>query len=138
MNQLAQLRTQLDSIESALLQCRDELRRLDPVPVQDKAARYLRAVCREYEVHPEAILGPMRTDRVVEPRHVLCWLLHRHTDLTAGEIAVACGRHDHGSATWAIRRVEERMETEAAFARRVAKVERDLMEADKAELTSKQ
>jgi chromosomal replication initiation ATPase DnaA len=98
----------------------------DGQPLQDITARLtqvddpseiLAAVCEEFNVTSEALLGPSRPESLVIPRHMLMSLLYL-SGMNLTDVANYVGRRDHNSATNAVENVRDWIETQPAFAQR--------------------
>jgi len=81
----------------------------------------LRAVCREYEVTIPQLTAKSRKRKVVEPRHVACYLLRKYAHWVWEEIGTEFNR-DHTTAMNAYRAVQDRMDTEPEFKARIEKL----------------
>lgn len=65
---------------------------------------------------PLELVGRQRTEAVCWARHVAMWLVHEHGRMNAGQIGESFGGRDHGTVDNAVKRVRNAMETDAARA----------------------
>ena len=74
-----------------------------------------RAVCRRYGISLPAMLSWRRAQRLVFPRHIAIWLLHKTTRLSLPQIARHFDDRDHTTIMHAISRIDEMMARNPAF-----------------------
>jgi chromosomal replication initiator protein len=79
----------------------------------------IRVTAQACNVTPLDILSQRREPRTVLARHTAMWLAHKLTLRTYVEIARAFNRHEHSAVRYAVRRIDEAMEDDPAFARQV-------------------
>lgn len=85
----------------------------DPMPA------ILGAVGAEFDVSQQDLLGGTRSARVVLARHTAMYLARRLTDMTYPEIGRAFNGRDHTTVISACTRVEQHMEQDDLYRRRV-------------------
>ena len=71
--------------------------------------RIVRAVASVARLTPSQIRSSRRCKAFVRPRHVACWLAHKHTTHTLPEIGRYMGNRDHTSIIHAVRAVDQRL-----------------------------
>lgn len=76
-------------------------------------------VAREWDVRPEALASKRRTKDLTVPRQVAMFLIKEFLDTPLVAIGDVFGGRDHSTVIHSIRKVEERMAGDAAFAARV-------------------
>ena len=79
------------------------------------------AAADEWNVKSEAILDRDRWEPLSTARQVAMYLAHELTDFSSGQLAKYFKRHD-SDVRYAIRSVQQRMETDEKFKRRVEAV----------------
>ncbi len=102
----------------------EEIAKMLKVDAESKRARVspkelLKEVCGVFGVSLRDVRGKRRTADVVAPRQVGMYLLRKELDLPLETVAHELNRSDHTTVLHAIERVEERMETDDEFKRRV-------------------
>jgi chromosomal replication initiator protein len=70
-------------------------------------------------VRPDALVSKRRTKEVTLPRQVAMYLVREILDAPLVRIGQAFGGRDHSTVIHSIKKVEEAMEKDAAFASRV-------------------
>lgn len=75
-------------------------------------------VCKAHALTETQLLSKPRPEHVAWPRQIAMTLAHWLSDLTQPEIAVRF-RRDHQTVRWAVRRVRDRVETNAKDAAQV-------------------
>ena len=84
------------------------------------------ACCRHYQLNQEQIIGSSRRQDYVIPRHVAMYLAHKHTGETVKHIGMVMGGRSHATVLHALKLVEEKINTDAAFRREVREVEKSI------------
>lgn len=93
---------------------REPTRRMVPSD-QTEAIRH--AVEDAFGIDRGGLLNPTRRESVVVPRMLAMTLCREMTKLTAVEIGEAFGKKDHGTVLHAVKATQDRIETNAEFAR---------------------
>ncbi len=86
--------------------------RLSPELIRDRTAA-------EWDVKSQALTSKRRTRELTVPRQVAMYLIRELTDESLNRIGQAFGGRDHSTVIHSIRKVEETMEEDEAFAHRV-------------------
>lgn len=84
-------------------------------PGRPDFAGVLTAVVRVTTVDADEIVAKGRKARTVRPRHLLCLLLRRHTDLTLQEIGERLDGRDHGTVIHGLRAAEALLASDTEF-----------------------
>jgi chromosomal replication initiator protein len=87
--------------------------------------RVVDLVANAFHVKPKEVLGKSRLQSVMIPRHVAMWLTREVLKLSLPAIGDAFQR-DHSTVLHAIRKVNERLTTDALFAKQVAELRGEL------------
>ena len=128
--QLRRLRYRFAAVEVLLRNIEAELRRLSPLPPpdsrQEQAGPILAAVCREYKLSRSALISRARPACYTEPRHVAAFLIRIRTGITTSEVARLLGLRDHSTICFAVKKIQARLETEAPFRARLARLAESL------------
>lgn len=95
---------------------------LTPLP------KIIREVAAQFAVSPDLLFLQRRTAAVVVPRQTIFYLARRHTRLSLHQIGDAL-RRDHTTVSYAVKVVQDRLDTQPEFAAAVAEIERRLCEA---------
>ncbi len=93
--------------------------RLSPELIRDRVAA-------EFGVKSEALASKRRTRKLTVPRQVAMFLIRELTDESLVRIGGAFGGRDHSTVIHSIRKVEDDMEADEAFARRVRSLQAQL------------
>lgn len=100
------------ALKNVLGQSREEAPVLSPERIQD-------LVARRWRVKPEALASKRRTKDVTVPRQVAMFLIKETLGTSLVRIGEMFGGRDHSTVIHSIRKVEEEMERDPAFRRRV-------------------
>ena len=92
---------------------------------KDQVLSIQKRVCESFGVNMAQLCSRSRSADVVEPRHVLCWLLTA-AGLEQGRIAQLLGR-DHSTISHGVDRIQERMDTDEKFRHRVNALQASLL-----------
>jgi chromosomal replication initiator protein len=77
------------------------------------------AVAKFFNIKVQDMKGPRRTRQLVVPRQVAMFLARRHTGLSLPEIGKHFGGRDHTTVMHAVRKIDNQIETDEAFRRKV-------------------
>lgn len=77
------------------------------------------AVCKEFNISAVDLVSQRRAPKFVLPRQVGIFLCRKITTRSLPEIARRFGGRDHSTALHAVRKIEQRIETDAALLARV-------------------
>lgn len=112
----------------ALLAATDKvLATMQPDTNKPYLERIVTTVADQYGYSFGMMRGRERTARVCEARHIAIYLARELTDATVVELGDVFAR-DHGSITYAVASMRERIETEPLLAARVERI-RELVKA---------
>jgi hypothetical protein len=78
------------------------------------------AVCKEWGISAVDLVSQRRAPKYVLPRQVGIFLCRKITTRSLPEIARRFGGRDHSTAIHAVRKIEQRIETDAALRARIA------------------
>jgi chromosomal replication initiator protein len=92
----------------------------------------IRTVASACDVTPIDVRSRRRNKHIVLARHTGMWLTRRTTPLSYPAIGRAFGRRDHSSVMHAVRRIEEAMQDDPAFALQVLELARLLGDDERA------
>lgn len=72
---------------------------------------YIKIRAAEFGMTFEDIIGPKRSRKYVEPRHLIMWEVKTklRPEMSYPELGRLFGGRDHTSALWAVRRIQEKM-----------------------------
>ena len=87
----------------------------------------LEFICHRYGVPKDAVKGTKRTQDIVGPRHIVCYMVKKLTNATYKNIGKSFDR-DHSTIMSSCEMVRRRIENEDDFAREMAEIERLLTE----------
>jgi chromosomal replication initiator protein len=96
-------------------------RRITPETIRDRVAR-------AWDVSPDALSSKRRTREITEPRQVAMYLIRELLDRSLQNIGALFGGRDHSTVIYAVKKVQERMDEDPEFARRVTQVRQALTE----------
>lgn len=82
-------------------------------------------VCSHYQIPVGMLASSCRKEKIAKPRQVIFYLVRKLTGESLQSIADLFQR-DHGTVLYGIRSIENRKETDSAFARDLAKIEESL------------
>lgn len=99
---------------------------LPPGTVIFQPDEVIAAVARYFKVQASLLKSADRTRHVSEARDAVYWLLRRHTRMGFQELAHTLKRKDHTGPLHAVRRAEERRETDAWYCDKLDRLEREL------------
>jgi len=88
-------------------------------PESTSPERIVAVVAERFNVKPEAMMGPRRTQTVAQPRQVAMYLMRQLTDLSLSEIGRVFGGRDHSTVLYACNQVGRRMHAEDPFRERI-------------------
>ena len=94
-------------------------------PGKARHQEIIRLVEHAFEMTLKQIRSPRRDSRLITPRHILCFLLRRHTNLALASIGKIVGR-DHSSVVHAVSHVEERIERSEKWREVVGRLEAEI------------
>lgn len=90
--------------------------------VDPRVHRIALLIADEYKLPVESLASRIRTNEIVEPRHIAIWLCARLTNVSNLQIGYAFAR-DHALVTHACRKIDDRRATEPRFAARLQALE---------------
>jgi chromosomal replication initiator protein len=83
-------------------------------------------VAREWGVTPDGVMSKKRTKEVTVPRQVTMYLIKDLLDESLVRIGRRFGGRDHSTVIHSIRKVEEDMKSDPAFAVRVERLREEM------------
>jgi chromosomal replication initiator protein len=89
----------------------------------------IKAVCKYFELSPEAIHTKSRKREVVQVRQVAMYLAKKHTDSSSSKIGRLIGNKDHATVLHACKIVKEQCEVDKSFRADVENIELSLKTA---------
>jgi chromosomal replication initiator protein len=89
----------------------------------------IKAVCKYFELDPEAIHTKSRKREVVQVRQVAMYLAKKHTDSSSSKIGRLIGNKDHATVLHACKIVKEQCEVDKSFRADVENIESSLKTA---------
>jgi chromosomal replication initiator protein len=114
------------TLEMAEREIRDLIRPLEPKRV--KIEDIQRVVARQYNVSRSDLLSSRRTANVVRPRQVAMYLAKTLTLRSLPEIGRRFGGRDHTTVLHAVRKIENLVGNDSAFAEEIESLKRQLQE----------
>ena len=82
-------------------------------PPRPTVARIQDVVCEHFAITREELLSATRTARVAVPRQLAMHLVREHTEASLPAIGAAFGKRNHTTVLHALKRVEQRLRTDA-------------------------
>ena len=103
----------------------DVVRRLYPksqkrAPERPTIRRVQDAVCAEFDLDHDTLVGPSRAAAITWPRQIAMYLARQHTEASLPTIARAFNRRDHTTVMHAVSRVTEQIDRDATVHSQVA------------------
>ena len=103
----------------------DVVRRLYPksqkrAPERPTIRRVQDAVCAEFDLDHDTLVGPSRAAAITWPRQIAMYLARQHTESSLPTIARAFNRRDHTTVMHAVTRVTEQIDRDATVHSQVA------------------
>jgi chromosomal replication initiation ATPase DnaA len=86
-----------------------------PAKIEQPWQIICRLVCAEMQIPMSELKGPTRVAKFMHARHIACWLLRRHANLSFPVIGRRLGGRDHTTIMNSCRRVDEMRERDGAF-----------------------
>lgn len=84
-------------------------------------------VCIELELNPSDLIGKTRDRTVMEGRHLVFYLLTKHTQLTLKSIGRSMGGRDHTTVIHGRHSIMDRIDTEPEFKQLVESIEQKII-----------
>jgi len=94
-----------------------------PLTHGSKASVIMKVVTDAYKTTYEDIAVKSRKREVLEPRQVVCWMMHRHAKITLREIGEYFNT-DHTTVIHCVQVVNNLMATEPEFKKKVMDIQR--------------
>lgn len=88
----------------------------------DRMERIISIVCHEFGVNPDAIATKCRRREFAEPRHVVAWMIRRHTNIGVIQIGRRLKR-DHTTIIHSTAAVNNLIHTDQNFKARIERLE---------------
>jgi chromosomal replication initiation ATPase DnaA len=95
-------------------------------PPQPRVAEIQRATAHDFRITLTDLLSARRTHDVIRPRQVAMYLAKRFTRKSFPAIARLFGDRDHTTVLHAVRKIEQRLATDAELAASVARISQAL------------
>jgi chromosomal replication initiator protein len=122
LKEIFQERGELPDSRELILSLGDKQTITDPLSMES----IQQAMCKTYNVSPEALLGNCRTRMLVLARQTGMYLARRILGATYASIGVSFGNRDHSTVMHACRKVVAEIKRNPDFAEHIVKIERIL------------